>query len=494
MKKIFLSILVILLSFTIVGCVKKEKELDYENDIYYTLFVRSFADSNNDGIGDLQGVTDNLDYLEELGITAIWLLPIFEANSYHGYDTTDYYSIKSEYGSMTDFDNLIKKAKEKNIKIMLDLVINHTSDQHPWFLESKKGSDNEYRDYYVWQNGNPYQSFTGGLMDLNLSNVEVINEIKNIIDFYIDKGVKGFRFDAVKHFFEEDGPRLALINNLQLMAQLNTHIKSKDKDVYVVGEVLENDFQIVSNYSRSQNSYFNFYLKEEIINKVGLGSSSYLFSSNLRRMYESYEKYNSNFVDSIMLGNHDLDRIASLVKNEDRLALTINTLLTLPGSPFIYYGDELGMKGVRAGEGGVTIDGITYYDELRRQPFIWKDDRQTTWLVDDFSNKDTKSYAEAKEDKDSIFNVYKNMINIRKSNPALMYGNEIYPFEDGTTQGYLRVINDDNFKEAVLVIHNLSNKDVTLDYKLKAIYGSNDLKAFETAIFKVPFKEVEAYK
>src|SRR5690625_2089263 len=158
MKKISLFILVILTSFLLVGCKKDINYSDiYENDVYYTLFVRSFADSNGDGIGDLNGVTENLDYFEELGVTGIWMLPIFETapgfHNNHGYATVDYLKINADYGTMEDLDNLLNEANKRNINIILDLVINHTSDQHKWFLEAKKGTDNSYRNYYHFSSG-----------------------------------------------------------------------------------------------------------------------------------------------------------------------------------------------------------------------------------------------------------------------------------------------------------------------------------------------------
>ena len=149
-------------------------EINPLQDVYYQIFVRSFADSDGDGVGDLNGITQNLDYLEELGITALWLLPVHPSPSYHGYDVIDYYGINSDYGTMEDFENLVDAANEKDIKIVMDLVINHTSDQHPWFKDAISSTSSPYRDYYVFNNGVPYSYFVGGMMDLNFENPEVI--------------------------------------------------------------------------------------------------------------------------------------------------------------------------------------------------------------------------------------------------------------------------------------------------------------------------------
>lgn len=498
MKKISLIVLLFLTSFLLISC---QKEVDYSeiygNDIYYTLFVRSFADSDGDGVGDLNGITENLDYFEDLGITGIWLLPIFQTASgfhnNHGYATVDYLEINPDYGTMSDLDNLLNEANKRDINILLDLVINHTSDQHEWFLEASKGSDNPYRDYYHFNSsGSAYSAFPGGMIDLNLNSPAVKNEIFKIVDFYLDKGVSGFRVDAVKHFYE--GPKVG--NDKVFMLELDTHVKNKNPQGFVVGEVFEYDYHFVSNYYISQASYFNFYVQNEIQVKVGEGSRTNILSSNLERMYNTLREKNHDFIDAPFLGNHDMDRIASsrgYMYSVERRKLAVNILLTLPGSPFIYYGDELDMKGMRYE--GEVIGGNTVYDEYRRQPFIWNNEYQTTWLPSDGSNDNTKSYLEQKEDEDSMFNTYKEMIELRKNTKALMYGNAFsaYEMEERDIQAFVRYIDDEHLSEAVLVIHNISDNEYELDFDLNYIYGNKDLKPFSTAVLEIPFGELEAY-
>lgn len=492
MKKYFSIFLLFLVSIILVACKdNKPVELNYEEDIYYSLFVRSFADSDGDGIGDLNGITENLDYLEELGITALWLLPIFESPTYHGYDTIDYYKINPDYGTMDDLENLINEANEKGIKIILDLVINHTSDQHQWFIEASKGTNNPYRDYYVWNGNSAHQEFVGGMMDLNLRNEEVKNEIYKIVDFYLDLGIQGFRLDAVPHFFAEFGAHTAQVENILFMDELVRRVKSKNEQGFVVGEVLINDYNLVKNYFMSGASYFNFYVQNEIINKVGSGTSSYLLARNLERMYDELRKIDKDFIDSPIIGNHDFDRIASSTgfNNIEKLKLASRILLTLPGSPFIYYGDELGLKGKRY-EGDV-INSKVVYDEYRRQPFLWGNSNTTTWLASDGSNDDTKSYLEQKDDDTSLLNTYKEMANLRKNTPALMYGNSFYAYSSGNIQGYLRVIDDENFQEAVFVVHSFGVNPIELDFDYEIIYGNNVINQYGTTIYKVPFNEIE---
>lgn len=486
-KKIIIFSTIFLLFFGLTAC---QKEPDYskiyQNDIYYNLFVRSFADSDGDGIGDLNGVTENLDYLEELGITAIWLLPIFESPSYHGYDTTDYFKIQPEYGTMEDFDNLLLKAKEKNIKIMLDLVLNHTSDQHPWYVSAYNDPSSPYYEYYYLED-KTHQVFGGGLIDLNLGNKEVQKEIYKISDFYLDKGVSGFRLDAVYHFFEELGTVHRDVTNILFINQYKDYLNSKYSNVKLIGEVFVYDSEVLSDYARSGISYFDFYTKQEIENKVAGGGSSYLFSRNMERHYNRLLKENNNYVNPTFIGNHDLDRVASIGAYQDplRMNLAIRTLLTLPGSPFIYYGDEIGLKGARYE--GSEIQGKTVYDEYRRSPFLWGNEYETTWLLDDGSNANTKNLTEQLEDETSLYYVYQEMIKVRKSIPALMYGNKIYSYDEfNNTIGYIVEIDDNNFNQKVLVIHNNSRNILELDFDYKTLYGSKTLEGFQTSIFELP--------
>lgn len=490
MKKVINGIIFLLLLLTLVACNGEiddnpkpdEKVYEYNNDIYYSLFVRSFADSDGDGIGDLKGVTENLDYLEELGITGVWLLPIFESPSYHGYDITDYYTINSEYGTMADLQELLDEANERNIDIILDFVFNHTSDQHPWF------SDQTKKDWY-----SGYQSFEGGMQDLNLNNDEVVAEIYSIAEFYLNMGVSGFRVDAVMHLFEESGVQLQHINNTLFMRRFNDYVKSIKADAFVVGEVYLNDYNILSSYLLSDHSYFNFYLQSELVSKIADGNSRNLLASNIVRNYQKYYQENPNYVDSPFLSNHDMNRAANLYRDEASLRQAISVLMTLPGNPFIYYGDELGMKGERY-EGSV-IAGRTVYDEYRRQPFIWGDERVTTWLVSDGSNDNTMSYLDQKEDSDSLFNFTKTMIALRKDNPALMEGLEIYRYDSlAPAQSYIRVIDDGRFQQALLVVHNLRNESLTVNLDLEVIYGSKIIPGKAMAIFEIPFNRLEDFK
>ncbi len=510
MKKIVAILLLLFLVGGLFSCKQKViiedeptitidlNEVNPQNDIYYHLFVRSFADSDNDGIGDLNGITQNLDYLDDLGITAIWLMPINPSPSYHGYDVTDYLAIEEDFGTMEDFQNLIDAALALDIKIIIDLVINHTSDQHPWFISAKENPRSAFRDFFVWNNGTAHASFPGGMKDLNLDYEEVVIEIKNIMDFYLNMGVHGFRLDAVKHLFE--GPD-AHLRNVFLLKDLNQHIKENHPNSFVVSEVFDYDFENFADYFIGTDSVFNFHIAGNIWDKVGRGNSRHLLVSNFAKSYELFRQINPDFIDSPFISNHDLDRIASMsgfgsFNATEKLALAARILLTLPGSPFIYYGEELGMKGYRYE--GVHVPGYgTVWDEYRRQAFMWGNPSiETTWLPSDGSNDETKTLAEQIGDPNSLFNQYRDIIRIRRDNPALMFGNyfEAFNGNDSNIQGYVRFYEHEDFSQAVLVLHNLSNSEQTINLEhLKILFGELSIPAFGTLILEIDPNKIEEY-
>lgn len=517
MKRFIQTTLIVLFAFLLFACQTEDvktteptepvdstplidlRAVNPHNDIYYQIFVRSFADSNGDGIGDLNGITENLDYLVDLGVTALWLLPINPSPSYHGYNVTDYLDIHPEYGTLEDFQNLIDQAEAVGIKIVIDLVINHTSDQHPWFISARSSTSSPYRDYYIWNGGNAYESFVGGMKDLNFDNPAVVQEIKDIMDFYLEMGVHGFRIDAAKHIFE--GMNADWRNTLMLL-ELNQHIKAAYPNSFVVSEVFEYNYDLFADYFIGSDSVFNFHAAINIWDKIGLGNSRYLLVSNINRGYNAFRDINPDFVDSPFIGNHDLDRIASMpgfssFDGDKKLALAARFLLTLPGSPFIYYGDELGMKGYRYEGQNIPGYGVVY-DEYRRQPFIWGNaEIETTWLPSDGSNQNTPSLNAQKLDETSLYHVYRDLIHVRRENPALSYGNDFAPYKNNNSnlQGFVRYYQYQDIEQAVLVLHNLSTQTITIDVEhLKIIYGNLNLEGYGTLILEIDPNEIEAYR
>lgn len=491
----------------VVGCdgqtTTEESELNPHNDTYYQIFVRSFADSDGDGIGDLNGITENLDYLEDFGVTALWLLPINPSPSYHGYDVTDYYGINEDYGTMDDFQNLIAEAESRGIKVLIDLVINHTSDQHPWYV-SAQNPRSAYRDYYIWDNGNAFESFVGGMKDLNLANEEVVFEIQTIMDFYLEKGVHGFRLDAAKHFFDKPGIVGVDLKNTLFINDLNRTIKENHPDSYIVSEVFEYSEIIYPDYYIGSDSVFNFFGYRTIGDKVGRGESRSLFVRSFERFYDSIRDVDPTFVDAPFLTNHDLDRLASTpgfssYDSLEKLKLASRILLTLPGSPFIYYGEELGMKGFRDyGNDGQNVPGYgVAYDEYRRTPFLWGDSAiETTWFPDD-QNDATPTLNEQKNDENSLYHTYRTMNRLRLEHVALRYGNDFVPYRGNDTfiQGYVRSYQDENNDQTLLIIHNLSSSD-TFDLEFEyeqLIYGNLELAPYESLVVEIDRDLIEDY-
>jgi alpha-amylase len=505
MKKILFLIIIFLGLISLAACVAPEpsepadpteptidlRAVNPHNDVYYQIFVRSFADSNGDGIGDLNGIRENLDYLEALGITALWLLPINPSPSYHGYNVTDYLGVHPDYGTMQDFQDLLDEAHDRGIKIVIDLVINHTSDQHPWFVSARSSTSSPYRNYYIWNGSTAYESFVGGMKDLNFNNPAVINEIKNIMDFYLNIGVHGFRIDAAKHLYEGLN---ADWNNTLALLDLNMHIKANYPNSFIVSEVFDYNYLSLVDYYIGSDSVFNFHAAANIWDKVGNGNSRFLLVSNLKRAYDAFREIDPDFVDSPFIGNHDVNRVASMSgfsnpgDGAQKLALAARLLLTLPGSPFIYYGDELGMKGIRYE--GTNIPGYgVVYDEYRRQPFLWGDaSKQTTWLPSDGTNNNTPSLLDQRSNPNSLFTAYQEMIGIRKENPALMYGNSFLAYKNNSSniQGFVRHYQYDSIEQAVLVIHNLSLSSQTVDLSYqRLIYGNLSIPAYGTLILEI---------
>ncbi len=492
---------------------------DYsKNKVWYTMFVRSFADSNGDGIGDFKGIENNLDYLSDLGIGGLWLLPINPSPSYHGYDVTDYYGVNSQYGTMEDFESLLAAADEKGIDIVMDLVINHSSSQHPWFeaATSKSSSDyNKYRDYYTWINstdprrtklgdwdqkiwhykGGQYYAgyFWDGMPDLNLYNPAVIEEINNIGKFWLEKGVKGFRLDAAHHYFgknEIPATDSTIIRNINFLTDFQNEMKKYNEDVYVVGEVWK-DSNTYAPYYKAIDSVFNFEQSYTTINAVKNGGD-YNYSNNINNIINKFEKYVTNAVDSPFLSNHDTERVASqLSGDKDKMRLAAESYLSLSGTPYLYYGEELGMFGYKS-------NGQDVSDETRRLPFLWEDSSQkTTWHIHSM-NDGVASAENQQNDSTSLYNAYKKLIGIRNQSNALSNGEFIPISVGGKLQGYKKQFTHDTLTdETVIVIHNFSNIAVSYDLSEydtgEVLYVSNNqsfdftkLDARSTVLIKLP--------
>ncbi len=446
------------------------------HQITYQVFIQSFADSNGDGIGDILGLAAKLDYLVDLGIEAIWLMPIHESPSYHKYDVVDYQSIHPDYGTLDDFRDFIHKAHSVGIKVIIDFIINHTSTQHPWFIESSKGPDNPYRDYYIWKkkkevkdeiskrktsqdsdnltqwhssDGNEemyYGFFWGGMPDLNHDNPKVFNEIVEIGRFWLeDIGIDGFRLDAAKHIFGEGREK----DTHKFWKTFRSAMESIKPDVYIVGEVWD-EAEIVSPYADGIPSLFNFDLSSNILDALvqrdTLMSEPSTFIKTLVSNRSLLSKVNSTYVDAIFLSNHDQKRTGSVLKNrKNRIKQAAIILFSLPGRPYIYYGEELGMLGDKP-------------DEYIREPFPWGNESQyqTSWLTPKYNLGHTDiSVANQLGKANSVLNMYRRLIELRKQNQIL--SSEVLEevdLESPKVLSYALTIE----KQTVLALHNVGLK------------------------------------
>lgn len=472
-------------------------ELYPNHGVYYEVFVRSFADSDGDGVGDFNGITAKLDYLEELGVKGLWLMPIHPSPTYHGYDVLDYYAVNEEYGTMEDFENLLVEAEKRDINIVIDFVINHSSNENPWFT-AWQNSDPEYAGFYrkitsadsrysdapgLWHsmgNGEYYCGVFGSSMpDLNWSNPVVQEEMINIALYWMEKGVDGFRLDAAIHL-EAEGeakpPTIAFESTITKLEYFQFKIKEVYPDAYIVGEVWDS-YTVSSKFFKAMDSAFNFEIGDEIINAVNSGYAIDYVDTYINRYSDLIEDYD-NPIDAPFLKNHDQDRLASIFNgNEQKLKLAAEMLLTLPGNPFLYYGEEIGMKGEKT-------YGPTVWDETRRLPLLFGDEYETTWFNDAYNNG-LDSVAVQLNDDDSLLQTYIDMIDVRNNSLALTFGDMLaYEENNSALLGYYRYLfNEGDIIDSVLVLHNISEYDYPLyidDYDV--LYYSDGAENFEGSI------------
>ena len=474
-----LPLLAILLVAQLAKAQNSENVSNWPQGVTYEIFVQSFADSDGDGIGDFNGMTSKLDYLEDLGIEGIWLMPINPSNSYHKYNVEDYYDVHPDYGTLDDFKNFVSEAHKRGIKVIMDLVINHTGDKNIWFQEALKGPDNKYWDYFVWEHkDNPnlqpvlsedgsqqrmprnwnsvegsdylyFSHFTPNMPDLNYDNPMVKQEMFKVGRFWLqDVGVDGFRLDAAMHVFPED----RATDSHAWWEYFLQEMKKVKEDVYIVGEVWANS-ERVAPFLNGIPALFNFDMGTEIIKAVNEVNAENLTSKH-SSIIEFYKSVNPEYIDCTFLTNHDQDRILSSVGNDiDKAQIAASLLFTLSGSPYIYYGEEIGMLGVKP-------------DQYIREPFLWdkasKDKFRTSWIEPRSSDETTVTPMKAQQkDDDSILNHYKSLIKLRNQSSALTFGN-LEPLSISDSEICLFVRTDEN--ESLLVIHNLSNesKEISL--------------------------------
>jgi len=454
----------------------------WNDAVFYEIFVRSFKDSNGDGIGDFNGITEMLDYLNDgdpnttsdLGITGIWLMPITESNSYHGYDVVDYYSVDTEYGTKEDFLRLVDGAHKRGIHVIVDLVLNHTGIDHPWFRASNTG-DPQYRDWYIWSTRNPgytgpwgeqvwyagkngyyYAVFWSGMPDLNLINPVVTQEIYNITEFWLtEMNVDGFRLDAIRHFIENDRVQ-ENTNDTHIWLQNYYHFyKSMDPAVFTVGEAWTDTANVVAYVGDQVDITFEFDLAEAFV-RAANGPIASSANTQLKTVLESYPPNQYG----VFLTNHDQDRVMSVLGgNVQKAMMAAVMLLISPGVPFIYYGEEIGMTGTKP-------------DEDIRRPMQWNSNDRTAGFTSGkpwrtvASDYPVTNVATENADPDSLLNLYRELIQLRNGHASLLHGKTL--IIDSGTQRMVAVLRYDE-NEAFLILINVYSKPLTTElYGLSA--------------------------
>lgn len=509
---------------------------NYKEMVVYQIYPRSFFDSNGDGIGDIEGIISKLDYIKSLGVDAIWFSPLYcSPNADFGYDISDYYNINSEYGTMACFNRLISEMHKRGLKCIMDLVVNHTSSQHKWFIESSKSKDNAYRDYYIWRDGkekgkkppNNWSSFFTGSAwtydentkqwylhlfdtnqpDLNYDNPKVIEEIKKVLDFWLAKGVDGFRCDVITLLSKTEGlpkgkptPVICgkehFINGPHIHEILSQFKKVHDEyNSFTVGESVFVDVKtaltyIDENNSKQLDTLFSF---EHMGADYHFGIKYFLSKFKLKKLKKAlgtwqnglYNKaWNTNYWE-----NHDQPRIIGRYTSETESVteggkMLATILFSLSGTPFIYQGQEIGMTNIRLNKLEQYQDveskrgykimrkfGFSHKEAMRRTKYISRDNARTpiqwnnranagfstnatTWLpVND--NYGTINIEAQLNDSNSLLNFYRKLIELRKEYPELIYGQYKEYFSNSNR---LYVYTKQHNNKQCLVINNFSNK------------------------------------
>ncbi len=485
----------------------------WKEAVIYQIYPRSFMDSNGDGIGDLKGITSRLDYLKYLGIDVIWLSPVYQSpNDDNGYDISDYQAIMEEFGTMEDFDEMLAAAHERGIRIVMDLVVNHTSDEHKWFMESRKSKDNPYRDYYIWREGKDAQTppnnwgscFSGSAWqydeetdmyylhlfskkqpDLNWDNPQVRKEVFDMMTWWCDKGIDGFRMDVISMIsktkempdgelhglYGDFGPYCVHGPNVhKYLQEMNEKVLSK-YDIMTVGETSGVTAELAKQYAGEDTHELNMVFQFEHVEGPGYGkygkwTDQQMPLVKLKKIMSHWqnELYGKAW-NSLFWDNHDQPRAVSNFGDDrpqyrDASAKMLATCLHMQqGTPYVYQGEELGMTNYpfQSPEDFRDIESINAYKEWctdgrvshedfwpciifksrdnARTPVQWDDSEQagfttgTPWIAVNPNYKEINAKAET-ADPNSVFHYYKKLIALRKENPIMVYGSYELLFED----------------------------------------------------------------
>ncbi|MTH55654.1 alpha,alpha-phosphotrehalase [Bacillus mangrovi] len=514
------------------------KRIWWKEAVAYQIYPRSFMDSNGDGIGDIKGIISKLDYLKDLGIDVIWICPIFTSpNADNGYDISDYQDIMEDFGTMEDFDLLLKEVHARGMKLILDLVVNHSSDEHPWFIESRSSKDNPKRDWYIWRDGkdgkepNNWESIFSGSSweydekteqyylhvfaakqpDLNWKNKEMRTAVYDMINWWLDKGIDGFRVDAISHINKKENfPDLPNPHGLDYVSSFDYHmnvdgimeylteLKAQTfarYDIMTVGEANGVGLDQAEAWVGDEEGIFNMIFQFEHLNLWDNGTEGHVDLVELKQTLTKWQKgLQGSGWNALFLENHDQPRSVSTWGNdqeyltESAKALAAMYFL-MQGTPFIYQGQELGMTNVR-------FPSIQDYDDVAmknlykfetekgrphqeimeiiwlkgrdnsRTPMQWNNEKNagfttgTPWFgIND--NYETINVEKQLTDSDSVYHFFKDLIKIRKEHEVFVYGDyDLILPEDKQIYGYTRTLG----AQKALILSNISAKPAFYQY------------------------------
>tara|TARA_R110000868_G_scaffold121097_2_gene321335 strand:- start:282 stop:1922 length:1641 start_codon:yes stop_codon:yes gene_type:complete len=474
-----LSIVLLLLLFS---CNKEKKSTTdkvwWKESVFYEIYMPSYKDSNGDGFSDFKGLTSKLEYIKNLGVKGIWLTPFLESPKVdNGYDVANYYKVDPVYGTIEDFKLFLAEAHKKDIKIIMDMVVNHTSTDSKWFQESRKSKDNPYRDYYIWRDKpNNWESFFGGsaweldkntnqyyyhqfdtkMADLNWGNPKVVAEIQKMLRFWLDLGVDGFRMDVI-NFLTTDGITKdnPMKNGVQEhLSDINQKgVKTAMKSIKSVVNEYENRF-VVGEIGSDKVEILKQYQSPDLLDVVFNFNFGSIKEFSAKRIYDELQSMETNMQSypTLFFGSHDMPRLVDrLAKNNPKRAEALAALIfTAKGVPFIYYGEEIGMENIEANSVNEMMDiqGRTQYElalkegkskvealkignehnrDKSRSPMQWNDksfagfSNKSSWIKVN-PNYKNRNVAILEKNENSILNKYKKLIALRNSQPTLQYG------------------------------------------------------------------------
>lgn len=550
----------------------------WKESVVYQIYPKSFKDSNGDGVGDIRGIIQKLDYLKELGVNVLWISPMLESpQDDNGYDISDYRRIYKEYGNMEDYEELLSEAHKRDIRILMDLVVNHTSDEHNWFVESRKSKDNPYRDYYIWKdpvNGKEPNNWGGAFggsaweydpqtqmyylhlfskkqPDLNWENEKVRQEVYDMMTFWCEKGIDGFRMDVISMISKDQTfPDGEMNNSLygdfgpycvhgprvhEFLQEMNREVLSR-YDIMTVGETSGVTIEEAQKYAGEAGKELNMVFQFEHVDN-GSGdygkwtTEKYDFKEFKRIMIKWQEELQGKAWNSLFLGNHDQPRSVSRFGNdnpayrETSAKMLATCLHMMQGTPYVYQGEELGMTNIYFDklEDYRDIESINFFTELTeaglmtpeymmkclmlrsrdnaRTPMQWDDSEQAgftdgeSWIKVNPNYKEINA-AQQLEDPNSIFHYYQKLIRLRKEKDIIVYGGfEPLYRDDEQIFAYIRR----QEQEKLLTVCNFSDKNAEMEIPeefkgAECLITNLDRTVFEGRIVLKPYEAFVLYK